>query len=57
MTYPILDSSAVTVFLVAGSGKREILKRVLDRDPALPASLIDPQGEFYVFCDEAAHTG
>ena len=55
MTYPILDSSAVTVFLVAGAGKRDILKRVLDRDPALPASLIDPQGEFYVFCDEAAH--
>ena len=54
MTYPILDSSAVTVFLVAGAGKREILARVLDRDPALPASLIDPQGEFYVFCDEAA---
>ena len=57
MTYPILDSSAVTVFLVAGVGKRDILKRVLDRDPALPASLIDPQGEFYVFCDEAAHGG
>ena len=55
MTYPILDSSAVTVFLVAGAGKREILARVLERDPALPASLIDPQGEFYVFCDEAAH--
>ena len=55
MTYPILDSSAVTVFLVAGAGKRDILRRVLDRDPALPASLIDPQGEFYVFCDEAAH--
>ena len=42
------------MFLVAGASKRDILKRVLARDPALPASLIDPQGEFYVFCDEAA---
>ena len=54
MTYPILDASAVLAFLTAGAGKKDILRRVLDRDPALPASLIDPQGEFYVFCDEAA---
>ena len=54
MTYPILDSSAVLAFLTAGVAKKDILHRVLERDPALPASLIDPQGEFYVFCDEGA---
>jgi 6-phosphogluconolactonase len=54
MTYPILASSDVVVLLVAGHGKREILSRVLDRDPALPASHVEPQGAFYVFCDDAA---
>ena len=55
MTYPILESSNATLFLVAGSGKRDILTRLLARDPALPSSHVDPQGEFLVFCDEAAN--
>jgi 6-phosphogluconolactonase len=55
MTYPVLESSMATVFLVAGADKKDILTRVLDRDPALPASHVTPQGEFTVFCDEAAN--
>ena len=55
MTYPVLDSSAATIFLVAGAGKKAILDRVLAGDPALPASHVAPQGEFWVFCDEAAN--
>ena len=55
MTYPILESSNATLFLVAGSGKRDILTRLLARDPALPSSHVDPQGDFLVFCDEAAN--
>ena len=55
MTYPILESSTATIFLVVGAGKRDILTRLLARDPALPSSHVDPQGEFLVFCDEAAN--
>lgn len=54
MTYPVLASSAAVVFLVAGAGKRDILKRVLDGDPDLPASHIEANHDFYVFCDAAA---
>ena len=55
MTYPVLESSTATILLVAGPGKREILTRLLARDVTLPASKVDPQGEFIVFCDEAAN--
>ena len=55
MTYPILASSKAVLFVVAGSGKRDILSRLIDRDTTLPASHVDPQGEFIVFCDEAAN--
>lgn len=55
MTYPVLDSSQAVAFLVAGEGKRAMLKRLLARDPALPASHVKPSGELFVFCDEAAH--
>ena len=54
MTYPVLASSDAVVFLVAGAGKRDILHRVLARDPALPASHVEPEHDFYVFCDDAA---
>ena len=54
MTYPVLDSSRAVIFLASGEGKRAMLKRLLDRDPSIPASGVAPQGEFLVFCDEAA---
>lgn len=55
LTYPVLESSAATIFLVAGAGKRDILTRLLAHDPALPATKVDPRGTFMVFCDEAAN--
>ena len=55
MTYPVLESSAATIFLVAGAAKKPILDRVLAGDLDLPASHVRPQGEFYVFCDAAAN--
>ena len=55
LTYPVLESSAAAIFLVAGAGKRNILTRLLAHDPALPATKVDPQGTFMVFCDEAAN--
>jgi 6-phosphogluconolactonase len=54
MTYPALASSQCVVFLVAGAGKTAMLTRLLARDPALPASHVEPVGSLYVFCDDAA---
>ena len=54
MTYPVLESSAAVAFLVAGASKHDILARVLARDASLPASHVEPRGDFYIFCDDAA---
>ncbi len=54
MTFPVLDSSRDVVFLAAGEGKRAMLKKLLARDPSIPASSVASQGECLVFCDEAA---
>ena len=54
LTYPVLDSSAALIFLIAGAGKDEMLERLRAGDQALPAAHVQPVGEFYIFCDEAA---
>ena len=54
LTYPALESSAQTAFLVSGAAKRDILKRVLDGDPSLPAARLRPQGALHVFADRDA---
>jgi 6-phosphogluconolactonase len=54
LTYPCLDSSGTVAFLVAGAAKHAMLKRVMDKDPALPASQVETTGRLIVFCDEAA---
>jgi len=54
LTYPALESSGVTVFLVAGERKRDILLRVAADDPALPATRLRPTGAIYWFADRAA---
>jgi 6-phosphogluconolactonase len=54
LTYPALNSSAAAAFLVAGTGKRRMLERLRLRDPALPASGIEPAGSLHIFCDMAA---
>jgi 6-phosphogluconolactonase len=54
LTYPVLASSRVTAFLVAGEGKRDALARVRAGDPALPASRVQSAGEIYWFIDRAA---
>ena len=55
LTFPILDSSKHVIFLVTGEDKREILRRFLNRDPALPAVHIKPAGRLYVIADKAAY--
>jgi 6-phosphogluconolactonase len=54
LTYPALESSRHTAFLVAGAEKREVLARAVARDPALPAGRVRPVGELTWFVDEAA---
>ena len=57
LTYPAIASSGTAAFLVAGTAKHAMLARLLDKDPALPASHVEPSGRLMVFCDEAAGGG
>ena len=54
LTYPALESSRHTAFLVAGADKREALSRALAGDRALPAARLHPVGELTWLVDEAA---
>ena len=54
MTYPVLASSQNVAFLIAGSGKREMLNRLLDGDRSIPAAHVEASDDITVFCDEAA---
>jgi 6-phosphogluconolactonase len=54
LTYPVLESSRHSAFLVAGSEKREMLVRALASDEALPAARVNPVGDLTWFVDEAA---
>ena len=54
LTYPALESSRHTAFLVAGSDKREMLSRALAGDRALPAARVRPTGTLTWFVDAAA---
>ena len=54
LTYPTLACSAAMAFLVAGEGKRAVLKRVLSGDRAAPAARATAIGELIWFVDEAA---
>jgi 6-phosphogluconolactonase len=54
LTYPAIESSRHTAFLVAGADKRETLSRALAGDQALPAARLRPIGELIWFVDEAA---
>jgi len=54
LTYPALDASRHAAFLVTGEGKREMLARLKDGDPSIPAAHVKPSGSLMVFCDRAA---
>jgi 6-phosphogluconolactonase len=54
LTYPALQSSRRTAFLVAGADKRDALTRVLSGDRELPAGRLQPEGELVWFVDAAA---
>ena len=54
MTYPLLESTHATLFLVAGEGKRAMTKRVLDGDESLPAARMHSHGGTLWLLDRAA---
>jgi 6-phosphogluconolactonase len=56
LTYPALESSRVTAFLVVGERKRGVLARVRAGDPALPATRLRSAGEVFWLTDRAAAT-
>jgi 6-phosphogluconolactonase len=54
LTYPALESARGVAFLVSGSAKRAVLHRLIEGDESIPAALVRPQGEVYVFADRGA---
>jgi len=54
LTYPALESSRETAFLVAGVDKRPMLKRLVAGDPTIPAGRLKPKGALHFFVDRAA---
>jgi 6-phosphogluconolactonase len=56
LTLPVLNAGRRVVFLVAGEDKAEAVARAFSGRPTpeLPASLLEPQGEYVLLCDPAA---
>lgn len=54
LTYPALESSGHTAFLVEGRAKRDVLNRLLRGDGDFPAAYLRTDGELRVFADVAA---
>jgi 6-phosphogluconolactonase len=54
LTYPALESSRTTAFLVSGAAKRPVAARLLEGDPDLPASHLHTRGALHIFLDRAA---
>jgi 6-phosphogluconolactonase len=54
LTYPTLQSSRHTAFLIAGEEKRAIFGRLRRGDPELPAARVRPGGDLTWFADSAA---
>jgi len=54
LTYPALESSAETAFLVSGAAKRAALRRARAGDRGIPAGRLRPTGGLQWFVDRAA---
>ena len=54
LTYPPLQSSRHTAFLVTGAAKKDVLARARAGDRSIPAGRLRPLGELHWFVDRAA---
>ena len=54
LTYPCVESSRVTAFLVAGADKAEAVAKVRAGDASLPGGRLKPQGELVWLLDSQA---
>lgn len=54
LTYPALESSRETIFLVAGADKKDRLREVLAGDETLPAARLQPHGTLRFLVDRPA---
>jgi 6-phosphogluconolactonase len=54
LTYPAVESSRLTVFVVTGADKAEAVKRVRSGDQTLPGGRLHPQGETVWLLDRSA---
>ncbi|MEA2633919.1 MAG: 6-phosphogluconolactonase [Chloroflexota bacterium] len=55
LTLPVINAARGVLFMVQGASKKNALARVLRRDPALPASHVQPvDGELHFLVDRAA---
>jgi len=54
LTYPSIQSSRVTAFLVTGKMKAEAVRAVRSGDTALPGARLKPEGELVWLLDRAA---
>jgi len=54
LTYPALESSRITMFLVSGAAKADMVKRARAGDASIPAGRLHPQGRTIWFVDRAA---
>jgi 6-phosphogluconolactonase len=54
LTYPCVQSSRVTAFLVTGRDKAEAVKRVRNGDTSLPGGRLKPDGEVVWLLDQDA---
>lgn len=54
LTYPAVESSRLTVFVVTGDDKADAVKRVRQGDQSLPGGRLHPQGETVWLLDRSA---
>ncbi len=56
LTLPVINNAENIIFLVGGKDKAPMVKRVIEeRDPSLPASLVDPvKGNLFFLLDKGA---
>lgn len=54
LTYPELARTRRLLWIVTGAEKVEPLRKLLARDPSIPAGRVDPGGDSLVVCDRAA---